>query len=125
MRAEYAEIDDRPDATEDIESTDCFLDNVKLISLPLLGGRLGGRLGTPLPDGLLGGSTGIGPSSRPSHFFIAGAGRISRDGGGGGGFLPCGVLPIPGPLLVVGGLFVLAGRLGRGGGGGRDFWEVL
>jgi hypothetical protein len=122
--SDIADIDDRPDATEDILSTDCF--RPRLCSEP----RLGGKIGVPFSDDRRGGNGGLAtPVSRPSHFFITGAGSTSFCvGGGGGGFLPfvlppAGVFPMPFvPLLLnVDGLFVLCGLFGNGGGGRFDF----
>jgi hypothetical protein len=122
--SDIPEIEDRPEAIDDILSTDCFLP--KLCSEP----RRGGKLGTLFSLGLRGGSGGLATAaSLPSHFFITGAGSTSLlAGGGGGGFLPfvlalAGVFPmLLAPLLAVGGLFVVCVLFGNGGGGGFDFF---
>jgi hypothetical protein len=69
-----ADIDDRPDAIEDTDSTDGFFD--KLCSDGLLGGNDGATFSDAGCEGLLGGSEGT-CGSLPSHFFITGAGSTS------------------------------------------------
>jgi hypothetical protein len=120
VRVETADItEERPELTDDIDSTDCFLDKLSA-SDGLLGGKEGGAFSKDACEGLRGGREGTALSSFSvfSHLASRGAGRTS--------LAPAGWLPIvrdeATPLLVSGGLFVLsdrfpAGRFGSGGGG--------
>lgn len=74
--AETAEIDERPDATDEIESMEFFL--FTLNSDGRRGGNAGGLSSTSCCDCLLGGSEG-GPGFRPFCFARAGAGWVFCD----------------------------------------------
>jgi hypothetical protein len=117
---ETPDIDERPDAIEEIDSLDCFL--VKLCSEGLLGGRGGIGLPDEGCEGRRGGNVGEG--SDFSHFLNVGAGSTPLDEGvgncGPAGWFPI-VLADAAPLLNSGGLFVLCGLFGNGGGGGFAF----
>ena len=112
------EMEERPDATDEILSTDC------LREIPCSEGRRAGSAGEAFSLPLLGGSGGLVTApSLPSHFFITGAGStffatcVCVGGSGGArplsGRLP--MCPFALPLPTAGD--VLCVRFGKGGGG--------
>jgi len=116
LGVEAADVEDSADLIDANDSLESCLFNDSCSD-----GLLGGRLGADLSDGLLEGKAGRGSSSRPSHFFITGAGSSSFCGASG--LLPTS-WPNP-PFVFEVGMFVEAERFaGRGGGGGLAFFTA-